>query len=542
MNRLLLFSLTLLTLTSCQKKVDLILTHGTIYTVDQDFHRAEAMAIRDGHIVALGTTQEIMNAYRSDSIVDLKGRFVYPGFIDAHSHFFGYASDKLKCDLTGTASLAAMLDTLRSFAQTHTSGWLLGRGWDQNDWPSHEFPDKKALDSLFPDRPVFLLRIDGHAALCNSAALDQAQMNPGQVVEGGEAVTRGGALTGLLIDRAVDLVQAVIPPVTKEENARLLLEAQQDCFALGLTTVTDAGLGVDSVMLLYQLQQEGSLKIRINAMISDNPKTLAYFFKNGPLETDRLTVRSIKMYADGALGSRGALLKKPYADRPGHYGYLVKSVQAMNELADEAMEHGFQLCTHAIGDSAVRLVLTIYDNYLHQTNQRRWRIEHCQVMDPIDLKDFTRLSVIPSVQPTHATSDMYWAEQRLGSERIPTAYAYNDLLKRCDMIAFGTDFPVEKIDPMWTFIAAVTRKDKNGFPSDGFLPENKVKRKDALRAMTTWAAYASFDEKKKGSLEAGKLADFIILDRDILDVPAAELPATRLEATFLQGECVYQRQ
>jgi predicted amidohydrolase YtcJ len=540
-NLLSLFLLIILIYGCSGPKVDLILHHGKIYTVDNLFTIAEAVAIHDGKIIATGTSDEILNRYSATSIINLDGRCVYPGFIDAHSHFFGYASDLLKCDVTGTKSFAEVLEKLQQFSKENKFEWLLGRGWDQNDWEIKEYPDNTALDSLFPEQPVFLMRIDGHAALCNTAALKRAKITASTIVNGGEIQVRNGKLTGILIDNAVELIKEVIPPFSEKLNSDALIKAQENCFRVGLTSVCDAGLGKDSIELIRQLQKKDLLKIRIYAMISDNENSKKYYFKKGPIQNERLTVRAIKMYADGALGSRGALLKQPYSDKPDHYGFLLHDIAYMNNLADEALEHGFQLCTHAIGDSAVKLMLAIYREHLHGPNNRRWRLEHCQVVDPNDLEDFKSLSVIPSVQPTHATSDMYWAQQRLGENRIQTAYCYKDLLKKSERFALGTDFPVEKIDPLLTFYAAVVRKDISGYPENGFLPENKIKRKDALRGMTIWAAYANFEDAKKGSIEAGKYADLVILDKDILECDSDELPETQVIATYIDGEQVYRK-
>ncbi len=540
-----ILSITLLfcMLAACtREQVDLLVINGKIYTVDNNFTVQEAMAIRDGKVYALGNSKELSSRFSADSTIDLQGQTIYPGFIDAHSHFYGYASDLLKCDVTGTTGYAEILDSLVKFAATNQFEWILGRGWDQNDWTDNTFPDKTELDRLFPDKPVFLMRIDGHAAICNKTALLLAGINANTHVEGGEVVLKNGEPTGLLIDNAIQLAENKIPSFSNALNADALVKAQANCFAAGLTSVCDAGLGKDSIELIQQLQKDGRIKIRVYAMIRDSKATTDYYFKKGPITTERLTVRAVKTYLDGALGSRGALLKKPYSDQPGHFGLLLHPYDALNELADEAMEHGFQLCTHAIGDSGVAAALKIYDNHLHQHNDRRWRIEHCQVVDPKDLSEFKKLSIIPSVQPTHATSDMYWAEKRLGQDRIQTAYCYQDLLKKTDRIAFGTDFPVEKIDPLLTFHAAVARKDEKEFPAGGFQSKNKVSRKDALRAMTIWAAYANFENEQKGSLEPGKVADFVILDQDLLSTQEDHLLKTRVVATYVNGELVYRKQ
>jgi predicted amidohydrolase YtcJ len=359
-------------------------------------------------------------------------------------------------------------------------------------------------------------------------------------VNGGEVEIKNGKLTGILVDNAVDLVKKNIPAYSNELYKEYLLQAQKKCFAAGLTTLDDAGLGQDTIRLIEELQNSGELKMRIYAMISDNEKNRAYFFEHGPLKTDRLNVRSFKVYGDGALGSRGACLLQPYSDEPGHTGFLLHDRKYFEDIATQALEHGFQLCTHAIGDSANRVLLQVYAAHLKGRNDKRWRIEHCQAVDPSDLKLFDENNIIPSVQPTHATSDMYWAEERLGKERIKNAYAYNDLMHSGGIIAFGTDFPVEQINPLYTFYAAVARKDLKGFPTNGFNPENKVERKDALRAMTILAAYSNFEEQEKGSIEQGKFADFVILDRDIMQTDEKEIPNAKVIATYVNGEKVFE--
>ncbi|MBK9524673.1 MAG: amidohydrolase [Bacteroidetes bacterium] len=538
----LLLAITLLLNYSCSwtKKADLVLHHGIIYTVDNGFNIVEAMAVRNGKIIAIGKNDDILDAFETEQSIDLQGNAVYPGFIDGHCHFFGYGSDLVKCDLSGTTSFEEALEKIRVYAQTNKFEWILGRGWDQNDWVVKEFPTRHKLDSLFPDKPVYLMRIDGHAVLCNQVALSLAGITATTKIEGGEILLENGALTGVLIDNAVDLVRGKIPAFTKEMHENALLEAQKNCFAVGLTTVDDAGLGKDSIQLIDELQKSGKLKIRVYAMFSDEVKTREHFFEHGPVKTERLTVRAIKVYADGSLGSRGACLKKAYSDQPGHYGFLLNSQKYMKEIADEALENGFQVCTHAIGDSAVNVVLRIYADHLNGENNRRWRIEHCQVVDPKDHNYFGDYSIIPSVQPTHATSDMYWAEERLGKTRLANAYAYKELKEEAGgTIVFGTDFPVENINPLYTFYAAVERKDLKDFPSGGFQPENKIKKKDALRAMTIWAAYSNFEENEKGSLEEGKVADFVILDQDIMKVEGHNIPNTKVLATYVNGEKVF---
>lgn len=536
------FALALLSSFSCKwtRRADLIVHGGIIYTVDNGFSVVEAMAIRDGRILSVGSNEDILGEFESKNIIDLRGRTVFPGFIDAHCHFFGYGADLVKCNLYGTASFDEAIDRLKEYSPTNKFSWLLARGWDQNDWKLKEFPVKDRLDSLFPDIPVYMLRIDGHAVLCNSAALKLAGITANTKISGGEVLLKDGVPTGMLIDNALELVASKIPPFTTEIYNSALLQAEKNCFEVGLTTVDDAGLGKDSIQIIHDLQKAGKLKIRVYAMISDEEKTLKHFLRQGPFKTDRLNVRAIKMYADGALGSRGACLKKPYADQKDHYGFLLHPPDYFTEICDEALENGFQVCTHAIGDSACEVILKIYGDHLNGENNHRWRIEHCQVVEDKDKKMFGDYSIIPSVQPTHATSDMYWASDRLGDKRMKNAYAYKDLRDEAGgIISFGTDFPVESINPIYTFYAATERKDLKGYPSGGFQPENKTKKKDAIRAMTIWAAYSNFEEEEKGSLEEGKFADFVILDKDILNVESDEIPATKVIATYVNGERVF---
>lgn len=528
--------------TSChiQKHADTILYNGKIYTVDNGFSIVEAIAIRDGKVVSIGSTADLLDEYIAKEKIDLEGKAVYPGFIDAHCHFYGYGTDLLKCDLYGTKSFDEIIERMKEYSATNKFSWELGRGWDQNDWEVKEFPSNEKLDSLFPDKPVFLMRIDGHAALCNSAALKLAGITIDSKVTGGEFIQANGKLTGLLIDNAIEQVRNKIPPFSDQLIEESILKAQENCFAVGLTTVDDAGIGKDTIITLYEMQKAGKLKMRIYAMISNDPASIKHFIDHGPFKSDRMNVRSIKVYADGALGSRGACMKEEYSDQKGHYGFMLYSEDYISNLADEALENGFQLCTHAIGDSANKVILEIYKDHLSPENNKRWRIEHCQIVDEKDRKLLGNSNIIPSVQPTHATSDMYWVEERIGKERMASAYAYKSLKDEANgMIAFGTDFPVEGINPINTFYAAIYRRDLKDFPEGGFLFEERIKRKDALRAMTIMAAYANFEEEEKGSLEEGKFADLVILDQDIMKIDEKEIPNTKVVATYVNGEKVF---
>ncbi|MEO5593020.1 MAG: amidohydrolase [Chitinophagaceae bacterium] len=529
---------------SCANKisVDLIVKGATLYTIDSAFTITEAMAVKDGKIVATGSIADILKNYDGKETIDADGKFIYPGFIDAHAHFVGYGLGLQKVNLVGTESWEDVLHRLNDAAKSmDTAGWLIGSGWDQNDWPVKEFPSKEKLDKQFPNRPVFLTRIDGHAAIANKKALDLAGVKAGITLTGGQVETKNGKLTGILIDNAVDLVSTEIPTPDIAQVKTALVTAQRNCFAAGLTTLDDCGLDYEAILLIDSLQKAGDLTMRIYAMLSDNKKNYDFIAAKGKIKTDYLDVRSFKVYADGALGSRGACLLQPYSDKPGWSGFLLSPAAHFDSVAAVIYKMGFQMCTHAIGDSGNRVILQTYARQLKGKNDLRWRIEHAQVVNQNDFNLFGEYSVIPSVQPTHATSDMYWAATRLGPERVKGAYAFNDLLKQNGWLPLGTDFPVEDISPFKTFYAAVVRKDAKGFPDGGFQKENALTRQDALRGMTIWAAKANFEENEKGSLEKGKFADFIILDQDLLKTGPEKILATNVMATFINGKNVYNK-
>jgi Predicted metal-dependent hydrolase with the TIM-barrel fold len=543
MKLLVAFFISILFLSCAEKQqADLLVYNATIYTVDSAFSKAEAMVITDGKIVATGTSKYLQKHFDATEKLDAKGKFIYPGLIDAHAHFYSYGLGLQTADLTGTSSWNEILEKLQSFAAENKDGWLIGRGWDQNDWVAKDFPSNEKLNELFPDRPVILTRIDGHAAIANQAALDSAGIKAGDKLEGGEIEINKGKLTGILIDNAVGLVDAKIPAPSAAQVKAALMDAQRNCFAVGLTTVDDCGLDYEQALAIHDAQQSGDLKMRMYVMLSDAKKNYEYAIKKGKLKTDRLNVRAFKVYADGALGSRGACLLQPYSDKPGWSGFLLSSQQHFDSVANIIYKEGFQMCTHAIGDSGNRVMLNIYAKYLKGKNDLRWRIEHAQVINENDFKLFGENNIIPSVQPTHATSDMYWAGDRLGSNREKGAYAFHDLMKQNGWIPLGTDFPVEDISPFKTFYAAVVRKDAKGFPSKGFQMENALSREDALRGMTIWAAKANFEESEKGSLETDKFADFIMLDKDLLKADAKDLLKIKVLMTFVNGERVYEMQ
>ncbi len=535
-----LFAL-LLILCGCSKPgADLIIYNAKIYTVNEKFDMAEAMAIKDGKILSIGSSNDIKEKYTAKEEVDANGKIIYPGFIDAHAHFFGYGESLQSADLRETKSWDEVLQRITEFAKTHPDGWLTGRGWDQNDWADKQFPTKEKLDELFPNRPVLLERVDGHASIANQSALNAAGITKSFTLTGGDIVEKDGKLTGLLIDNAVELVSNKVPPADAKKATKILLDAQKNCFAVGLTTIDDCGLDYDAVEFIEKMQNDKSLKMRLYVMLSDAEKNFDYLFKRGAIKTDRLNVRAFKVYADGALGSRGACLLHPYSDMPKKSGFLLSDIKHFEEVADKINSHNFQMCTHAIGDSANRSILKIYDRVLAGKNDKRWRIEHAQVVSPADFGMFGKASVVPSVQPTHATSDMYWAADRLGAERVKGAYAYKQLMDQNGWIALGTDFPVEQINPMLTFYAATLRKDAKDFPKEGFQMENALTPEQALRGMTIWAAKANFEEKEKGSLEVGKFADFVIMEKDIMKSNGQQILNNKVIKTYLNGEKVYE--
>ena len=533
--------LLLIVLVSCNQKnkitVDSIVTNATIYTVNTAFGKASAMAIQSGKIVAIGSNDEIANSYESKNTIDAKGKFVYPGLYDAHCHFYSYGLSLQEVDLRGTKSMAEVIDKIKKFQKEKNPIFIVGNGWDQNDWDVAKFPTKEDLDAAFPTIPVVLNRIDGHAIVVNSVVLKLAGITKATKVSGGEIVLKNGEPTGILIDNPMELVFKIIPKPTRKKQIAGLLDAEKIMFQYGLTTVNDAGLDPDIINLMDSLQKAKAMKINVYAMITVNQKNIDLYLKKGIYKTDNLNVRSFKMYGDGALGSRGACLHKPYSDSPKQYGALLSSVKELKNVATQIANSPFQLNSHAIGDSANTVLLKIYKEALTGKKDRRWKIEHAQVIQEADF-DYFATGIIPSVQPTHATSDMYWAGERLGKERLKNAYAYKKLLQKAGVIALGTDFPVEEVNPMLTFHAAVARKDIKNYPKVGFQMENALTREETLKGMTIWAAYSNFEEKEKGSLEVGKWADFVVFDEDLMKVNENKMVKLIPTQVFLKGEKV----
>ncbi|MFP5470322.1 MAG: amidohydrolase [Bacteroidia bacterium] len=528
---------------SCIKgeKVDLIVHNAIIHSLSSSDDVFEAMAIQDGKIVELGPERQILNKYRADEIVDAQRQHVYPGFIDAHCHFLNYGLVQQQARLNECNSFLEVIDVLKKHQEKYPEKtWLLGRGWDQTRWENKAMPTKHQLDSAFPSIPVYIKRIDGHAALANSKALEISQLTKKIEVQGGQMAVENGQLTGLLIDNAMNFIDNILPKPTLKEKTEALMIAQQECFKYGLTTVDDAGLDKEDVYLIDSLHKNKTLKMRVYIMLSDTEENFEHFVAKGPIKTDRMNVRSFKFYSDGALGSRGACLLKPYSDVDSvTYGTLFNSLQYFEEKAQKLYDKGFQMNTHCIGDSANRVILNTYAKVLGEHNDQRWRIEHAQIVDSNDFHYFKNFNIIPSVQPTHATSDMRWAMFRVGRQRLKYGYAYKMLYDLNGMAALGTDFPIENISPIETYYAAVARKDKSGKPEEGFQLENALSRREALYGITIWPAVANFEENEKGTLEIGKNADFVIINQDLEKVEQKHILKTRVIATFVAGEKVY---
>ena len=519
--------------------VDLIVKNAKIYTVDPEFTIADALAVKDGIFVGVGTEEEILNQFKSDNVIDAGGKTIYPGFIDAHCHFLMYGLTLQQANLRDTKSFDEILDILKKHRKENPEGWLEGTGWDHNDWLVKKFPDNRKLNELFPNVPVILTRIDGHAVLANEAAIEASGIHPNDFAPG-EVIRENGKMTGIFLENAVDALKNAIPPVSRKGKEEALLKAQRNCFAVGLTSVQDAGLPHTDIAIIDSLQEKGNLKIRIYSMMSPDKENMEQL-ANGPVVKPRLHVASIKLYADGALGSRGAKLLEPYSDAPETSGIFVNEKEYLENICRKAYKAGFQINTHCIGDAAVKRMLDIYQEILGGPNDRRWRIEHVQIVAPEDFARFGQFNIIPSVQTTHCTSDMYWAEERIG-DRIKYAYAYRQLLNENGWLANGSDFPIEEINPILGFYAGVVRKDPAGWPPNGFHPENAISRKEALRSMTIWAAKAAFEENEKGSIEQGKLADFVMLDTDLMRAQEVQLSKAKVLLTVSNGEVVYQKE
>jgi predicted amidohydrolase YtcJ len=542
MKKFKLLILSSLMLVGCYQgeNADLIIHNAKIYSCDAGFNVYEAMAIRDGKIIQMGPEREILNGYACDNLINAELQPIYPGFYDAHCHFLSYAKTLGQVNLVGCESFDEVVERITEFNNENDVEWILGRGWDQTLWKADSiFPTNKMLNDLFPNTPILVRRIDGHAALANQKALELAGFTVDTKIEGGLLEVKEGVLTGILLDNAFDVINKVIPDWSAEQKKEYLKKAEYKLFEQGLTSINDAGVDAVDRDLFIDMYGNNELSINSYMMLFPEGDNLSFATKKGIVKSKRLNIRSFKLIADGALGSWGACLHDEYSDNPHQHGYLLKDQSDMKDVAELAKEIGYQLNTHCIGDSANSVMLNIYKDVIQDTYDHRWKIEHAQVLTPSSFEMFESIGVIPSVQPTHCTSDMRWAEIRLGKERVKRAYAYNDILDKAGIIALGTDFPIENISVIETFYAAVSRKNKEGLPVDGFQMENALSRKDALMGITYWPAFSNFEEQERGSLEAGKNADFVFLTTDIMEVVESELLNTFVLRTFIDGEEVF---
>lgn len=525
-----------------------VLTAARIHGGEPGAKPFEAMAWDgEGRILATGDARDLLARYPGAERIDAAGRTVIPGLIDAHAHLMGLGHALMRADLGGADSKAEIVARLKAFeAELPKGAWLLGRGWDQNRWPEKEFPTAADLDAAFPERPVWLERVDGHAGWGNSAALRAAGRDfaGDWQVDGGRILREDGRATGVFIDAAMALVEAVIPPPDDALREEALERALAESAKSGLTGVHDMGVSLADLALYRRFADGGRLTLRVNAYADGDSHALAALCAFGPLEhpSGRLRMRGVKLYADGALGSRGAALLADYHDEPGHRGLLVTSPGDLETAMAKARDCGVQVATHAIGDRGNRIVLDLYEKLLGEraNSDHRWRIEHAQVVAPEDIPRFARLGVLASMQPTHATSDMPWAGDRLGPRRLAGAYAWRRFLDAGVRMPFGSDFPVEQVDPRLGLYAAVTRQDLEGRPPGGWLPDQKLGIAEALHGFTAAAAQASFDEESLGMLAPGKRADFVILDADPFDLPATALPRNAVRSTWVDGRPVYR--
>jgi len=531
-------------------KADLILTGGHILTQSETSFPTPptAVALADGKILFVGSDEQVLQAKGPNTkVVDLDGATVIPGLVDSHCHLYGLGKSLGQIDLMGTESLQQIIELVTSGAAKFAAdAWIEGRGWDQNDWEVQEYPDRGMLDEIIPNRPVFLRRIDGHAAWANSDALKRANITKDTPdPEGGEILRdENSEPTGILIDNAVDLVFDVIPEIGPEETRRRITMAMDHCVAHGLTGVHEAGASWSRAQVYRDMAAKGELGLRVYAMYTDLPSTLEKAYAEGPVFTDdgMLTIRAIKLYADGALGSRGALLMDDYTDQPGHRGLQVTPADHMREVMREGGRTGFQICTHAIGDRANRLVLDLCEEMLGELKleDARWRVEHAQILAPEDIPRFGKLGVIAAMQPVHCTSDMDWADERLGEDRLAGCYAWRSLLDSGAHLCYGTDFPVEKVNPLAGLYSAITRTHPDGTPIGGWQPQEAVDAATALELYTAGGAYAGFEEKESGRVKAGFRADLTVLDGNPVTCKPADLLKMRVKMTIVNGRIVYK--
>jgi len=552
--RIILLLASLILFSTCSNPIETGFIYHNVngYTLmNSELHQFEALAVADGKILATGSNEEILDTYSDFEQFNGNGKTLLPGLIDAHSHVMGLGIQELDVNVAGIESLDETVQAIEEFASEHSDReWITGRGWNQVLWEENEFPTASDLDEVVSDRPVFLIRIDGHAGWANSRAMELAEFDPDiENTTGGRIIrNENGEATGVFIDEAMNLIENSIPEITEEDRKEAFRLAMEEMSKHGLTSVHDAGIDQKTWNLYTQTADNDELITRIYAMISGTGNTFDALSDNGPINSyadDMLVLRSVKLYSDGALGSRGAAMLDDYSDDPGNQGLLFNTQEQMNQMLRKGASEGYQMNVHAIGDAGNRQVL---DGFKYLENERgdqenfRHRIEHAQVVALEDIPRFEELNLIASMQPTHATSDMNMAEDRVGSERIQGAYSWQEFLDQGTVIAAGSDFPVEDVNPFYGLYSAVTRKDHGGMPPGGWYSEQSLSRIEALRAFTIDAAYAAHQEQLIGTLEPGKWADFIVIDRDYFEVSASEIWQTEVLETWIAGEKVYQKE
>jgi len=561
------------------ESADELYVNGRIYTMDEEDSQAEAFAVRGGRIVAVGSSEELQASVRAKQTVDLQGKTVLPGFIDSHAHLMGLGLAKMTIDLVGSASEAQIAALVAERVRKSAQGqWVRGRGWDQNLWPLKRFPSYQILDKVSPENPVLLIRVDGHAAWVNRKAMELAGISRQTPEPAGGTIVRdaSGNPTGVFVDNAMGLITRIVPPPTEQESEEALKLAIRECLKFGIVSMHDMGVDIEDIERYKRLIDRNEFSFRVYAAVDGPGETWDRFmgripseYSKGPIRSygdHRFSVRAFKLYVDGALGSRGAAMLEPYSDDPANRGLTVTDEKSLRQSVEEALAHGFQVCTHAIGDRGNNIILNVYETVLKErpAPDARLRIEHAQILAPEDIPRFKQLGVLPCMQPTHCTSDMYWAEARVGATRIRGAYAWRSLLETGVIIPGGSDFPVESPNPLLGIYAAITRQDALGRPRNadevkaqyqisaegvrdpgafegGWYASQKMTRLEAIRAFTTWAAFAGFQEKLLGSLERGKLADFVVLSNDIVSISPPEILTTVVEKTFVGGREAYNR-
>ena len=532
------------------RPADLIVINAHIYTVDDARPVVSAMAVRDGRIAFTGSVREAMSLKGTGTrVIDAGGRTIIPGMVDAHAHLLGLGQSLRSVPLYGAKSYDEVIARVVARANGVAPGqWILGRGWDQNQWGDTRFPSHEALSRALPNNPVYLTRVDGHAGLANAAAMRAASVGAATPDPGGGRIERSasGEPSGVFVDNAKELVERAIPRETRAQIRAEIRAAIAESQHWGLVGLHDAGESRATIDLMEEMAKAGEIPFRLYVMVGDDSAAVAHYLARGPqsgLYDNHLWIRSIKLYADGALGSRGAALLEPYSDDPKNHGLLLSAPAHIQDVATRALRAGFQVATHAIGDRGNRLVLDAYAAALEAapTADHRFRVEHSQIINHDDIPRFAELGVIPSMQAVHQTSDMYWAGARLGLGRLLGAYAWRSLLNTGVVVPNGSDFPVEAVNPLLSFHSAVARQDAENWPAGGWMPEQKMTREEALKSMTIWPAFAGFQEAAMGSLTAGKFADFVILDRDIMTVADRDILGTTVVATYIGGKPVYER-